>query len=129
MTPRLRWTSKSLVKLSDELGAQGREASPTMVRRLMYQQGWRLQSNNKSMAKSLPHPDRNAQFGYISESAAEFAAAGQPVVSVDAKKKDCARRELRQRRPGMGPRRGGAAGPGPRLPWLGRGEGHPLRRL
>ena len=90
MTPRLRWTSKSLVKLSDELGAQGREASPTMVRRLMHQQGWRLQSNNKSLAKSLPHPDRNAQFGYISEQVTEFAAAGQPVVSVDAKKKELA---------------------------------------
>ena len=88
MTPRLRWTSKSLVKLSDELGDQGREASPTMVRRLMYQAGWRLQSNNKSLAKSPPHQDRNAQFGYISECAAGFAAAGQPVVSVDTKKKE-----------------------------------------
>ena len=88
MTPRLRWTSKSLVKLSDELGDQGREASPTMVRRLMYQAGWRLQSNNKSLAKSPSHPDRNAQSGYISECAAGFAAAGQPVVSVDTKKKE-----------------------------------------
>ncbi|MGH3260350.1 MAG: ISAzo13 family transposase [Streptosporangiaceae bacterium] len=88
MTPRLRWTSKSLVNLSDELGRQGHEASPSKVRRLMYQGGWRLQSNNKSMAKSLPHPDRNPQFGYISECAAEFTAAGQPVVSVDAKKKE-----------------------------------------
>lgn len=88
MTPRLRWTSKSLVKLSDELGDQGREASPTMVRRLMYQAGWRLQSNNKSLAKSPSHPDRNAQFGYISQCAAGFAAAGQPVVSVDTKKKE-----------------------------------------
>jgi len=88
MTPRLRWTSKSLARLSDELNGQGREASPAMVRRLMRQQGWRLQSNNKSMAKSLPHPDRNAQFGYINEQVTEFAAAGQPVVSVDAKKKE-----------------------------------------
>ena len=90
MTPRLRWTSKSLVRLSGELGAQGREASPTMVRRLMYQQGRRLQSSSKSLAKSLPHPDRSAQFGYISEQVTEFAAAGQPVVSVDAKKKELA---------------------------------------
>jgi hypothetical protein len=88
MTPRLRWTSKSLVKLSDELGRQGHEASPAKVRQLMYQAGWRLQSNNKSMAKSLPHRDRNPQFGYISGCAAEFAAAGQPVVSVDTKKKE-----------------------------------------
>ncbi|MGH3167012.1 MAG: ISAzo13 family transposase, partial [Trebonia sp.] len=88
MTPRLRWTSKSLVKLSGELNAQGHESSPTMVRRLMYQAGWRLQSNNKSMAKSAPHPDRNAQFGYVNAQVAEFAAAGQPVVSVDTKKKE-----------------------------------------
>ena len=88
MTPRLRWTSKSLVKLSDELGDQGREASPTMVRRLMYQAGWRLQSSSKSLAKSPSHPDRNAQSGYISECAAGFVAAGQPVVSVDTKKKE-----------------------------------------
>jgi hypothetical protein len=88
MTPRLRWTSKSLVKLSGELNDQGHESSPTMVRRLMYQAGWRLQSNNKSMQKSPPHPDRDAQFGYISRNAAAFAAAGQPVISVDAKKKE-----------------------------------------
>jgi hypothetical protein len=88
MTPRLRWTSKSLVKLSGELSEQGHESSPTMVRRLMYQQGWRLQSSSKSLAKSLPHRDRNAQFGYINAQVAEFAAAGQPVVSVDAKKKE-----------------------------------------
>ena len=88
MNPRLRWTSKSLVKLSGELNGQGHESSPTMVRRLMYQAGWRLQSNNKSMAKSAPHPDRNAQFGYVNAQAAEFAAARQPVVSVDTKKKE-----------------------------------------
>ena len=88
MTPRLRWTSKSLVKLSGELSAQGREASPSMVRRLMYQAGWRLRSSSKSMAESAPHPDRNAQFGYISAQAGDFIAAGQPVVSVDAKKKE-----------------------------------------
>ena len=126
MTPRLRWTSKSLVKLSDELTEQGHEASPTMVRRLMYQAGWRLQSNNKSMAKaSAPGPERPVRLHR--RAAAEFAEAGQPVVSVDTKKE--ARRELRQRRPGMGTRRGGAPRPGPRLPGLGRGEGHSLRRM
>jgi hypothetical protein len=88
MTPRLRWTSKSLVKLSDELTDQGHESSPAMVRRLMYQAGWRLQSNNKSMAKSPPHRDRNAQFGYINAQAGGFITAGQPVVSVDTKKKE-----------------------------------------
>ena len=88
MTPRLRWTSKSLVKLSGELRELGHPASPSKVRGLMYRAGWRLQSNNKSMAKSAPHPDRNAQFGYINQQVAAFAAAGQPVTSVDTKKKE-----------------------------------------
>ncbi len=124
MTPRLRWTSKSLVNLSDELRDQGHESSPTMVRRLMYQAGWRLQSDNKSVEKSPPHPDRNAQFGYISRNAAGFAGAGQPVISADAKKK-----ELAGNFASGGREWAGAAGPGPRLPRLGRGQGHPLRHL
>jgi hypothetical protein len=88
MTPRLRWTSKSLARLSEELRELGRESSPTLVRRLLYQAGWRLQSNNKSVEKSAPHPDRDPQFRYINRLAAAFAAAGQPVVSVDTKKKE-----------------------------------------
>ncbi|MGH3225714.1 MAG: ISAzo13 family transposase [Streptosporangiaceae bacterium] len=88
MTPRLRWTSKSLDKLSGELTAQGHEASPTKVRGLMRQAGWRLQSNNKSVEKGPPHPDRDPQFRYINRLAGAFIRAGQPVVSLDTKKKE-----------------------------------------
>ena len=88
MTPRLRWTSKSLDKLSGELAAQGRDASPTKVRGLLRQEGWRLQSNNKSVEKGVPHEDRDPQFRYISRLAGAFIRAGQPVVSIDTKKKE-----------------------------------------
>ena len=105
MTPRLRWTSKSLVKLSGELNGQGHGTSPTALRRLMYQGGWRLQSNNKSLAKSPPHPDRDAQFGYINKQVAAFAA--RAARGQRGRQEEGTGRELRQRRPGTGPRRGG----------------------
>ncbi|HUY46290.1 MAG TPA: ISAzo13 family transposase [Streptosporangiaceae bacterium] len=88
MTPRLRWTSKSLGKLSGELTAQGHDASPTKVRGLLRQAGWRLQSNNKSVEKKTPHEDRDPQFRYINRLASAFIRAGQPVVSIDTKKKE-----------------------------------------
>ena len=88
MSPRLRWTSKSLVNLSRELGKLGYKASPTLVRRLTLQMGWRLQSNNKSMEKGARHPDRNGQFRYINRLVAGYLASGDPIVSVDAKKKE-----------------------------------------
>ena len=119
MTPRLRWASKSLVKLSGELREQGREPSPSMVRQLMYQAGWRLQSNSKSMARSAPHPDRSAQFGYISAQAGDFTAAGQPVVSVDTRKKEPAGNFAgggRERAPATPARRGCWSPPAPAGP-------------
>jgi hypothetical protein len=88
MTPRLRWTSKSLDKLSGELAAQGHDASPTKVRGLLRQAGWRLQSNNKSVEKRTPHEDRDPQFRYINRLTGAFIRAGQPVVSIDTKKKE-----------------------------------------
>src|SRR5487761_1286334 len=88
MTPQLRWTSKSLDKLSDELAAQGHEASPAKVRGLMRQAGWRLQSNNKSAEKRVPHEDRDPQFRYINRLTSAFVRGGLPVVSIDAKKKE-----------------------------------------
>jgi hypothetical protein len=88
MTPRLRWTSKSLDKLAGELTAQRHDASPTKVRGLMRQAGWRLQPDNKSVEKRTPHEDRDPQFRYISRLAGAFIRAGLPVVSIDTKKKE-----------------------------------------
>ncbi len=88
MTPRLRWTSKSLAKLSEELTALGHKASPSVVRKLLLAGGWRLQSTNKSLGKGTRHPDRDGQFRYLSQLVAQFCEQGQPVISVDTKKKE-----------------------------------------
>ena len=127
MTPRLRWTSKSLVKLSDELTAQGHEASPTMVRRLMYQAGWRLQSNNKSMAKAsrtrtgTPSSATSASRPRSSRRPGSRWSAWTP-----------RRRSSSGTSPtaaGMGTRRGGAPASWTTTSRVGRGEGHSLRRI
>ena len=89
MAPALQWTSKSLATLSEQLAEQGHDASPTKVRRLMRQDGWRLQSNNKSVGKRETHEDRDPQFRYINALTLMFTDAGLPVVSIDTKKKDC----------------------------------------
>jgi len=67
------------------------EGKKTMIQqtvaRLLHQQGFSLQANAKTI-EGRRHPDRDAQFRYIAAQATEFMAAGQPVISVDAKKKE-----------------------------------------
>ena len=86
MTP-LRWTCKSLRTLADELGGQGHRASPTLVQRLLHESGYSLQANAKTL-EGNQHPDRDAQFRHIHDTAAAFLAAGDPVISIDCKKKE-----------------------------------------
>jgi hypothetical protein len=86
MSP-LRWTSKSTYELSAALGEQGWSASAELVRRLLHQAGYSLQAPAKVIEGSA-HPDRDAQFCYLNDLAADFAADGQPVISVDTKKKE-----------------------------------------
>jgi hypothetical protein len=83
----LRWTVKSLRNLAGELTRQGHPVSAPTVSRLLRGQGFSLQANVKTLEGSQ-HPDRDAQFRYISEQAGRHQAAGQPVISVDAKKKE-----------------------------------------
>ena len=83
----LRWTSKSSTKLADELVRQGYEVSSRTVLRLLHQLGYSLQANAK-VTEGTQHPDRDGQFGYLNEMAATFIADGQPVISVDTKKKE-----------------------------------------
>ncbi|TVZ07369.1 ISAzo13 family transposase [Trebonia kvetii] len=83
----LRWTVKSTRTLAAELSAQGHKVSPGTVGDLLRGQGFSLQGNAKVIEGSS-HPDRDAQFRYINGQAAVFQAAGDPVVSVDAKKKE-----------------------------------------
>ena len=86
-TSPLRWTCKSRAKLAAALTEQGWRVSSTTVGRLLHRLGYRLQSPRKRQ-EGATHPDRNAQFEHINQTADEHLAAGQPVVSVDTKKKE-----------------------------------------
>jgi hypothetical protein len=83
----LRWTCKSLRTLAAALREQGHHVSEFVVRRLLLDAGYSLQANVKT-AEGGAHPDRDAQFGYLNEQVKEHQAAGCPVISVDAKKKE-----------------------------------------
>jgi hypothetical protein len=83
----LAWTTKSAKNLSDALTAAGHRCSPQTAWRLLREQGFSTQANAK-VAEGKRHPDRDAQFRYIAAQAKEHLAAGQPVISVDAKKKE-----------------------------------------
>ncbi|MGO8890657.1 MAG: ISAzo13 family transposase [Streptosporangiaceae bacterium] len=86
MSP-LRWTVKSTRTLAAELTRQGHHVSADTVRDLLHEQGFSLQGNAKTI-EGRQHPDRDAQFRYISEQATAHQAAGDPVISVDTKKKE-----------------------------------------
>src|ERR1700687_4051191 len=86
MRPML-WVSKSHEKVADALRKQGHQISASSVKRLLPTLGYRRQSNRKADEGSK-HPDRNAQFEHINAEAIAAQAAGQPVISVDTKKKE-----------------------------------------
>ncbi len=83
----LRWTCESTRHLADELRRQGFLVGPRTVAKELAEQGFSLQANRK-MREGKQHPDRNAQFEYINETVKRFQRRGQPVVSVDTKKKE-----------------------------------------
>jgi len=83
----LRWTCKSAAKLAAALQAQGHVVSERTVNRLLHDLGYRLQSNRKTL-EGCHHPDRDAQFQSIHRRAKVFQKQGQPVISVDTKKKE-----------------------------------------
>ena len=83
----LRWTCKSLRQLADALVKQGHQISHTVVGTLLKGEGFSLQGNSKTLEGSS-HPDRDAQFAHIARSTAAALAGGQPVISVDTKKKE-----------------------------------------
>jgi hypothetical protein len=83
----LRWTSKSLRRLTDELQAQGHQASTWLVAELLHAMGYSLQANRKTRQGSS-HPDRDAQFQYLNERVRLQQERGEPVLSVDTKKKE-----------------------------------------
>jgi Rhodopirellula transposase DDE domain len=83
----LRWTVKSTRTLAAELTARGHQVSAGTVGDLLRGQGFRLQANAKTL-EGRQHPDRDAQFGYINGQVTGHQDAGDPVISVDAKKKE-----------------------------------------
>jgi hypothetical protein len=86
MSP-LRWTCKSLRKLSAQLGQMGHSASVNIVSGVLHELGYSLQANRK-VREGSQHPDRNAQFEYINAQVAEQIQKGEPAISVDTKKKE-----------------------------------------
>ena len=83
----LCWTTLSTRKLAAELTAAGHRVGPDTVARLLHEQGFSLQANAKTI-EGGQHPDRDAQFCYLNEQAAQHLAAGDAVISVDTKKKE-----------------------------------------
>jgi hypothetical protein len=83
----LRWTTKSTRTLAEELTRGGHRVSAWTVANLLREQNFSLQANTKQV-EGAAHVDRDAQFVYLSEQSAAHIAAGQPVISVDTKKKE-----------------------------------------
>ena len=102
----LRWTTKSTRQLAVALSGAGHRTSHTRVAELLHELGYSLQANAK-MIEGAQHPDRNAQFGYINDQVRRHLRRGEPVVSVDTKKKELIgnyKNNGREWRPGKEPR-------------------------
>ena len=83
----LLWTSKSLRKISSELKAKGHTVSYRVVGEILKSEGFSLQANKKT-DEGKTHPDRNEQFLHIHQKVKSFQGEGNPVISIDAKKKE-----------------------------------------
>ena len=83
----LRWTTKSLRHLAAELTRRGHPVSAPTVGRLLRGAGFSLQANAKTL-EGAQHPDRDDQFRYINEQVKDHQAGGEPVISVDTKKRE-----------------------------------------
>jgi transposase len=83
----LRWTCKSVRRLAIELRAQGHQVSPQLVSELLRAAGYSLQGI-RTRREGGQHPDRNAQCAHIAARVRDFQQRGEPVISVDAKKKE-----------------------------------------
>lgn len=83
----LRWTCKSLRQLAAELNRQGHQVSHRIVADLLHDLGYSLQANRKTL-EGTEHPDRNAQFAHLNQAVERHLALGEPVISVDTKKKE-----------------------------------------
>jgi len=83
----LRWTCKSVRRLAEELNQARHSTSHRMVAELLHELGYSLQANSKTI-EGTSHPDRNAQFEHINRKVKRYLTSGDPVISVDTKKKE-----------------------------------------
>lgn len=83
----LRWTCKSVRKLSEELNRLGHQTSHRMVAELLHELGYSLQANRKTLEGS-GHADRDEQFQHINQRVTQLLSRHQPVISVDTRKKE-----------------------------------------
>jgi hypothetical protein len=86
--PPLRWTCQSVKKVEKSLKKTGYAISDRTVARILHEQEYSLQANRKTSEGKKDHSGRDQQFRYINERAKEFLRAGDPVISVDTKKKE-----------------------------------------
>jgi len=84
----LSYTTESLRKIAAELKNQGIEISYVTVGTLLESMDYSKQANQKMLQIGEPHPDRNEQFEHINATAASYLAEGEPVISIDTKKKE-----------------------------------------
>ena len=84
----LKWTSKSVRKIEEELRVQGYKISPSTVANILHDLDYSLQANRKVSEGKKDHPDRNAQFEHINKKTKAFLKKENPVLSVDTKKKE-----------------------------------------
>ena len=107
----MRWTTKSVRRLAAELRHEGHAVSHQTVSELLHELGYSLQANRKTLA-GTNHPDRDAQFSHLNAAVQLQLSLGQPVISVDTKKKELVgpfRNGGRELRPKGAPERGADA--------------------
>jgi transposase len=84
----LSYTTESLRKIESELESRGIGVSYKTISKILDSMGYSKQANQKMLQVGEPHPDRNAQFEHINKTAKEYLDTGDPVISVDTKKKE-----------------------------------------
>jgi transposase len=83
----VRWTTKSVAKLVNALASQGHRIGETALRKRLHEMGYSLRANKKTI-EGKPHEDRDAQFHHSKQKCAHFESQGDPILSVDCKKKE-----------------------------------------
>jgi transposase len=123
----LKWTAKSTRTIAEELSRRGQAVSAVTVGRCLRDMGYSLQANVKNL-DGPQHPDRDAQFRHINAQVKAFVRSGDPVVSVDTKKKGLGGR-IQECQPALATPGRADGRAGARLPPPGRRQGDSLRHL